>query len=312
MMRITTQFMTGAIALGLAAGWTAPASAKWESLHVSPRADGDFCRAEHNVNPTMKESDNRPLRLPAGFSQDVEVYGHFIDDPLFVAKLFGTGTASRVKGVGGATNAYRRCGNIGSVIVHITIPPDAAAGSSELRIGRGGSDWNSKIDVEIHPMRLASVQWASESLQGSSTNNTTGVQRVGPMDALGGCVDNLGGTRSISGNTINLTFPRGRSEGPIMDCLRRPIFVEFNIDFGGGTGPIDGSGGGETPDFNAVPAYNLPNGLVGLGAVPNQRLMRSIKFTDAFLQGFTTGSRRLTLTSNSTRANDLVIQLNTQ
>ena len=316
----------------------------WETFHGTARPAGQNCSAPHDRNPDLRRADNRRLRLPAGFSRKVEVYGHFIDDPRFVAKVYGTGTANRAGGVGGAVNGARGCGNIGSVLVNIDVPAEAAADNSELRIGAGGDDWHARIPVKIVPLSVKSVGWAAQTLRGGSTFLAVGVRTpppgpVGPPletprlagssvagcsgnncpqsagsavlpdgpgagvistvgnelpDAIGGCIDDIGGSARIDGNLLTLNMPADRRAAAVMACLRRPMILEYKVHFPDlDTGAVGFDQTSGVP-LKAPAPHVAPPQLTGPTLPVGEDRFRLFRFTDEFLTN-ATGTQRINI-----------------
>ena len=104
----------------------APAQAAWESIRTAATATQvDRCDGDHKNGAHLLASENRPLRVATGARSTLEIFGHGIDfarsatlqgQPAGVSVTFQGGT-------GGAANAARRCGAIGSVKVLLDAAP---------------------------------------------------------------------------------------------------------------------------------------------------------------------------------------------
>lgn len=115
--------------------------AAWETI-TQPRNPDRNCEESHDRNrfALLKNSDNRPLRVLAGASGDIEIYGHLLDAVTDV-NMGGISGASarRAGGHAGAVNGARRCGAIGSIIVNISVPSSTTA-SNGGTLHVGGED----------------------------------------------------------------------------------------------------------------------------------------------------------------------------
>ncbi|NHK27040.1 hypothetical protein FF098_003865 [Parvularcula flava] len=118
-----------------------PAHASWEKIGIaedaacaSPLAGGNFF-----------SSKSRPLRIRPGTTKNIEVYGHGLDLSR-TASMSGItgGSASAFGGRGGAENAARGCGGIGSMRLQIRVAENADPGDKgTLIVG------DQRIPVEI-------------------------------------------------------------------------------------------------------------------------------------------------------------------
>jgi hypothetical protein len=165
-----------AIAAGAAALLAGqPAHADWESIHaISTGVRDRNCSEPHDAPPGrghVLKSQNRPMRLRAGFSGYVEVFGQLIDNPLFKVAFAGAGSAdpASIRRVSGLVNGARGCGAIGSFAVRITLPPDSKGETTRLLIGLGGGNWHADVPIEIVPLKVVATNFAPETLQGAST-----------------------------------------------------------------------------------------------------------------------------------------------
>ncbi|GAB4476332.1 MAG: hypothetical protein OHK0018_07120 [Erythrobacter tepidarius] len=96
----------------------APALAGWERIEtVGPARTKDQC----DTVAALRASDNRPLRLAAGSTFEIEVLGHGIDLVNSEAITFDGGDVQLIKRHGGPENLTRKCGAIGSVKLRLTI-----------------------------------------------------------------------------------------------------------------------------------------------------------------------------------------------
>ena len=115
--------------------------AAWETI-TPPRNPDRNCEDSHDKNrfALLKNSDNRPLRVLAGANGDIEIYGHLLDTVTDVSMGGISGaSARRAGGHAGAVNGARWCGNIGSIIVNISIPSSTTA-SNGGTLHVGGED----------------------------------------------------------------------------------------------------------------------------------------------------------------------------
>lgn len=156
-------------------GLPAQALAQWQSIHpVLPSNYVDGC-----IAPVLRATENRPLRVAAGSSYEIEVLGHGID--LTRDFAFDGGTVNWRRSYGGVANIKRDCGAIGSVKLQLNVPtvnpPTAAAAERNfpLRIG------NQTIPVTvILPVRLEAKGWHPASIrqeparQGTSSGGGSG------------------------------------------------------------------------------------------------------------------------------------------
>jgi hypothetical protein len=340
----STASTIAALVVGMLCVRAQAAADGWETFHGTARPAGQNCSAPHDRNPDLRRADNRRLRLPAGFSRKIEVYGHFIDDPRFVAKVYGTGTANRGGGVGGAVNSARGCGNIGSVLVNINVPAESGSASPELRIGVGGDDWHARIPVEIVTLSVKGVGWAAETLRGGSTFLAAGVRPpppgpIGPPletrrlvgssaggcsgnncpqsagsavapdgpgagaistvgndlpDAIGGCIDDIGGSARIDGNLLTLNMPADRRAVSVMACLRRPMILEYKVHFPDlDTGAVGFDQTSGVP-LKAPTPHVAPPQLTGPTLPAGEDRFRLFRFTDEFLAN-ATGTQRINI-----------------
>jgi hypothetical protein len=334
-------------ALALAGfAWSAPAHAEWETVHGAPIEPGKSCPSPHERDPKLRNSDNRPLDIPAGFSNEIEIYGHGVDlsDK---ATLAGPGTAHLERGVGGGENGARGCGNIGSLVVKIKVPYGTPPGTATLNFG------SESMPVRIITPSILRTEWSPQTMQGRSTlgngqapaqgapgtptgpitstqgqgcgpgggpgcNSSTGGVSTGGTgsgsgslddpprldDALGGCIDDIGGRATIAGATLTIDMPPGRGDAIEMPCLTRPVY--FNVVMGEYRGDVGGFRAGMIQPYpdrgKAVipPRYSgNTSGLTGPTALadPN-RDFQSIRMTADLAKTFV-GERRITLTPAS-------------
>lgn len=258
--------------------WSAPAHAEWETVHGAPIEPGKSCPSPHERDPKLRNSDNRPLDIPAGFDNEIEIYGHGVDlSPS--ATLVGPGDASRAGGVGGAENSARGCGTIGSLVVKIHVPYGTPPGTATLKFG------SESMPVRIITPSILRTEWSPQTMQGGSTlprnapapgapaiptgpitstpgqgcglnggpgcNSGSGAMTLGGgggsgnledpprLDpALGGCIDDIGGRAAISGATLTIDMPPGRGDAVEMPCLTRPVY--FNLVMGEYRGDVGG------------------------------------------------------------------------
>lgn len=136
MVRTVLALIPSAFALAV----PAPALANWESMSRILPNSPDRCTSDQSSGVLlMRASENRALRIAAGSIVTVEVFGHGIDLPTDVD--FDGGSATRIKGYGGAANVGRRCGAIGSVKLDIKVPTAevAAAAGTPMVAERGAT-----------------------------------------------------------------------------------------------------------------------------------------------------------------------------
>lgn len=179
-----------------------PAQARWETAHGSAIQIGGKCPNTHTYDPQLRATDGRPFDVPAGFSNEIEIYGHGIDlsGGVTVSGLPGL-AASIARGVSGAENGLRGCGAIGSIVLRIEVAPNTAGTTGSLRIG-----------TETFPLRIINA-----SIIGAAWSDATMRRERGTSGGSGG----TGGpvpVRPISagGNTTGcgpLGCPQSQSGG---------------------------------------------------------------------------------------------------
>ena len=136
MYRTALALVPSAVALAL----PTPALANWETIVHLPPNMVDRCSAGQDSGILLiKASENRPLRMAAGTKILVEVFGHGVDLPRTFS--MDGATVTWQGSTGGAANAARRCGAIGSVKLFISLPnpqsgtPLTGERATELVIG---------------------------------------------------------------------------------------------------------------------------------------------------------------------------------
>jgi hypothetical protein len=162
--RPTDLSRTIASLLALAAGtlWSAPAFAQWETAHGYALKTGDKCPAPHSRDPDLRRSDGGTFDIPAGFKGEIEIYGHGVDLIRDIS-VSGETWASFARGVGGAENAVRGCGAIGSLVIAIDVRNTEPAGTHTLRFG------DQTMRVRIVKPSITATVWSEQTRRGSST-----------------------------------------------------------------------------------------------------------------------------------------------
>lgn len=151
----------------------APALAGWESIIPAgtPNLKDECGRAG------VRASDNRPLRVAAGSTIDIEVLGHGIDLVGNADFDFDGGDVSPIRRYNGFENVARKCGAIGSVKVRLRIDranPENGAPTIRNHILRIGND---RIRVTVMlPGDFRSLSWDRESF---STGNGASARASG-------------------------------------------------------------------------------------------------------------------------------------
>ena len=108
---------------------------------------------------------------------------------------------------------------------------------------------------------------------GGSSSGQSGRQRLTLPPAIGGCIEELGGKMEIRDRTMTITLPTNRQAGGVQDCLRRPIYFNFDLSSPGGPG-LNGFGrmsSGSIPvpgDVMQTRTYDVPafNGIAGFAS----------------------------------------------
>lgn len=188
----------------------APALAGWERIGtVGPAGTKDECGTV-----VLRELDNRPLRLAAGSTFDIEVLGHGIDLVETKAIALGGDDAQLIDTHGGPENLTRKCGAIGSVKLRLRINPAApenGAPAERALVLRIGGD---RIPViAMLPGDFRSFGWDRQSFSsgsGGSAGATGGsIGASAPITVNSG--QTCAGTQSCGGGgtTGFVVFPQG-------------------------------------------------------------------------------------------------------
>lgn len=148
--------------LSTGALWSAPAFAQWETVHGHALETGERCPSQHQVSPQLRRSDNRPLNVPAGFKGEIEIYGHGVD-LIRDVEVPGERWAKFARGVGGAENATRGCGSIGSLVVALDVAYTEAAATRTLRFG------DQTMQIRIVKPSITGTIWSDQTFDGRST-----------------------------------------------------------------------------------------------------------------------------------------------
>lgn len=144
--RPTTRRFAVPLLLAGALALPSPALAAWETINVLIPNTPDRCSGNHAIGrQVLRSSDRRALRVITGARATLEIFGHGIDlnraSDIGIEGGFGGISAQYQGGTGGAANAARRCGTIGSIKLLLDVPPLEAGMRSEaersftLRIG---------------------------------------------------------------------------------------------------------------------------------------------------------------------------------
>lgn len=124
-------------------------------------------------------------------------------------------------------------------------------------------------------------------------------------DAVGGCIDELGGSAVVQGTTLTLTLPNSRSDRFDIPCLTRPLF--FNVEMGAVSDDVGGFRAGATNQWfvdrgRAVdpPRYSGSlNGFTGPTVVDDaNRDYQALRMTAETARTFV-GERRILLSPAS-------------
>lgn len=327
--------------------WSTPAFAQWETAHGYALKTGEKCPTPHDRDPQLRRSDGGTFDIPAGFRGDIEIYGHGVD--LIRTVSIPGGFASFDRGVGGAENAARGCGAIGSIVIQFDVAYTTSAGTGTLTFG------NQTMRVRIVKPAILRTVWSPQSLRGGSTVgggaqgpvgappppppppsvDTSGANGCGTngqgcggstsvvagggggnrlgspddpprlADAVGGCIDELGGSAVIQGTTLTLTLPNSRNERIDIPCLTRPVF--FNVEMGEVSDDVGGFRAGATNQWfvdrgRAVdpPRYSGSlNGFTGPSVVDDaNRDYQALRMTAETARTFV-GERRVLLSPAS-------------
>lgn len=137
--------------------------------------------------------------------------------------------------------------------------------------------------------------------------------------ALGGCIDEIGGSAKITGSTLTVILPTTRSETLDIPCLIRPLYFnvemgpEFKGDVGGFRVPL---GFSVYPDRGKAvdpPRYSRVAGFYGPAplADPN-RDFQSVRMTADFARTFIGERRILFRPSAASQATELTLVLRTE
>lgn len=191
-----------------------PAQAKWETAHGAAIAVGGKCPNAHSFDPQLRATDRRPFDVPAGFSNEIEIYGHGIDlsNGIAASGLPGL-TPTLVRKVGGAENALRGCGSIGSVVVRLVVNPSVASATGTLAIG------SETFPLRIVNASISGAAWSDATMRrvGSTVGGGTGATASGLVTSVGGnsgcgpvvCPPGGGGavTSSSSGSSASIHRP---------------------------------------------------------------------------------------------------------
>lgn len=206
--------------------FSTPALARWETANGAAIPPGVQCGAPHTSNPDLRASDGRPFEVPAGFSNEIEIYGQGIDlSPSIAASGLPGLTATISRKVSGADNAVRGCGAIGSVVVRIVTQPSVPAVTGSLAIGTetfplriinasiSGDTWSDAT------MRRASSSAATSTGAGGSTPaspliSTSGGVGCGPniCPPGGGGAQSFGGIAGTTALSRTPDYPSGIGE----------------------------------------------------------------------------------------------------
>lgn len=160
----------------------------------------------------------------------------------------------------------------------------------------------------------------SSAVAGGGGGNRLGSPDDPPRlaDAVGGCIDELGGSAVIQGTTLTLTLPNGRNDRIDIPCLTRPVF--FNVEMGTVSDDVGGFRAGATNQWfvdrgRAVdpPRYSGSlNGLTGPSVVDDaNRDYQALRMTAETARTFV-GERRILLNPPSgSGASQLTLVLRT-
>lgn len=108
---------------------------------------------------------------------------------------------------------------------------------------------------------------------GTGGGNASGSIRLTLPPAIGGCIEELGGKLEITSRTMTITLPTNRQAGGVQECLKRPIYFNFELTSAQATG-LRGYG---TMSTSSIPVsgdlmqrrtYDIPafNGIAGLAS----------------------------------------------
>ncbi|OYU34519.1 hypothetical protein [Novosphingobium sp. PASSN1] len=159
--------------------FSTPALARWETANGAAVPPGGQCAGPHTRNPDLRATDSRPFEVPAGFSNEIEIYGQGIDlSPSVAATGLPGLTATISRKISGPENAVRGCGAIGSVVLRIVTQPSVPAASGSLAIG-----------AETFPLRIVNASisgdtWSDATMRRASAPAGTGSGGSAPASLL--------------------------------------------------------------------------------------------------------------------------------
>ena len=239
------------------------AHASVESVSTPRRPESNCTKAQENDTAALWRPANGRLVIGGEGTGTLEVYGHGIDlSPDAQLTGISGGSARRIEGRGGAVNSAHGCGNIGSIVVEISLPAVRSANNGTLRIG------SETIPFTATPRAALNARWddANEANGRAAPPPTTstappppspptivnsgnncsgpGCPAPGPsvkMTGPGGSTVNQPDTRTLSrcadddglkgevsnfGRDLTLILPLNRT-GAIEECYRRHLLVTF-------------------------------------------------------------------------------------
>ncbi|MCR5871217.1 MULTISPECIES: hypothetical protein [unclassified Sphingomonas] len=205
-------------AAGIATLSSAPAKAEWESIkryeHLGSQFQNpDRCRQTHDREAALRRSQGTVLRLPAGFQDRIEVFGHLIDMSPSAGIEGGSGSVQLYHKYSGFANNGRGCGAIGSVILTVNLPRDAT-GRRTFVVG------SERITVDIVRPTLSALNWSSRTNTGRPTVSTpapaptsgptpTPLPGRNPVTIVSGNCPPGSGCGSGTGSGVIVTGPSG-------------------------------------------------------------------------------------------------------
>lgn len=160
-----------------------------------------FCdKPQEQRGQVIWENGDGLMRFAGSGTINYEIYGHLIDTSIDAA-LTGlpAGARAEIKDrKNGVWNGAHGCGNIGSVVVAVTLPKVASANSGVLRVG------SERFDVRAVPIAAAAVEWDENNFD-NGASMTVAEKQAADAVSLQAAVDRCR-QKMLSGGSTNCTI----------------------------------------------------------------------------------------------------------